>query len=125
MILYDTSAWIHYFRVGGVGFEQLKSVVVCPPVIQEVLQGIRSDSHWQLVRDGLMALPCIGNHADVSTHIVAAEIYRGGRLRGLTIRSSMDCLIAAMAIEAKVPVHHFDRDFDMIAKFTSLKIQQP
>lgn len=103
-------------------YEDLKSVVVCPPVIQEVLQGVRSDTHWLAVYNGLMALPRIGDAADMRVFIEAAEIFREGRKKGYTIRSSTDCLIAAMAISAKIPVHHFDRDFDLIAKFTSFKV---
>jgi len=51
----------------------------------------------------------------------AAEIYRLGRVKGHTIRSSIDCLIAAVAIENDVPVWHKDRDFDLIARYTGLR----
>jgi predicted nucleic acid-binding protein len=49
-------------------------------------------------------------------------MYRSGRRRGLTIRSSADCLIAAIAIENRVPVWHKDRDFAAIATFTDLAV---
>ena len=52
----------------------------------------------------------------------AAEIYAQGRRQAITIRSSVDCLIAAIAIEHDVPVWHRDRDFDKIAKFTGLQV---
>jgi predicted nucleic acid-binding protein len=43
-----------------------------------------------------------------------------GRIKGYTIRSSLHCLIAAIAIEWQTPVWHKDRDFDTIARFTLL-----
>ena len=52
----------------------------------------------------------------------AAEIYREGRRRGYTLRSSIDCLIAAIAIENGIPVRHRDRDYDAIGRYTRLKI---
>ncbi len=52
----------------------------------------------------------------------ASEIFRIGRRKGMTIRSSIDCLIAAIAIENKIPVSHLDRDFKSIAQFTKLEL---
>jgi predicted nucleic acid-binding protein len=40
---------------------------------------------------------------------------------GVTIRSSVDCLIAACAIRNGLPILHSDRDFDAIARFTPLQ----
>jgi len=122
MVLFDTSAWVHYFHHGGLNFDQIKAVAVCPPVVQEVLQGIKHPAHWRLAYDGLNSMPCFSSPAPLEMYIRASEIFREGRRKGYTIRSSIDCLIAAMAIEAGVPVHHFDRDFDTIARFTPLQI---
>jgi predicted nucleic acid-binding protein len=58
-------------------------------------------------------------------YVEAADIYREGRRHGLTIRSSLDCLIAAIAIHHKVPVWHRDRDFGSISKFTRLQTVNP
>lgn len=51
----------------------------------------------------------------------AAEIYRLLRIKGFTIGSPNDCLIAACAIRNEVPLLHADRDFDVIARFTLLQ----
>ena len=51
----------------------------------------------------------------------AAEIYRSGRRRGYAIRSTVDCLIAAIAIRNSVPVWHKDRDYSLIARYTPLR----
>jgi len=56
-----------------------------------------------------------------STFLEGARIYQQGRRSGHTIRSSVDCLIAAIAIENDVPVWHRDRDFSNIASYTRLQ----
>ncbi len=56
--------------------------------------------------------------------LAAAEIYRLGLMKGHTIRSSADCLIAAIAIDNGVPVWHKDRDFEAIARYTSLRTKR-
>ncbi len=60
----------------------------------------------------------------METFLAAAEIYRQGHRKGYTIRSSMDCLIAAIALDHKLPVWHKDRDFENIACFTSLQTKR-
>ena len=57
----------------------------------------------------------------METFLSAAEIYRQGRAKGYTIRSSIDCLIAAIALQNHVQVWHHDRDFDLIARYTPLE----
>lgn len=57
--------------------------------------------------------------------LAAAEICRLGRIKGYTIRSSADCLIAAIAIENRTPVWHSDRDYEAIAQYTDLQIAFP
>lgn len=57
----------------------------------------------------------------LSIFLEAAEIYAQARRQGYTIRSPIDCLIAAIAIENNVPIWHSDRDFSTIARFTPLR----
>ena len=52
----------------------------------------------------------------------AASIYRACRRIGHTVRSTNDCLIAAIAIRNDVPVLHRDRDYDVIAQITGLRV---
>jgi predicted nucleic acid-binding protein len=59
------------------------------------------------------------------THVAAAEIYRTLRRRGITIRKTIDCMIAAVALENDIPLLHRDRDFDPIKKYCGLKIYEP
>ena len=54
--------------------------------------------------------------------VLSAEIYRSLRVRGITIRKTLDCIIAASAIQYQVPLLHNDRDFDPIEKYFDLWI---
>ena len=128
MFLIDTSVWIHLLgknKKYKITEEQLLSVVLCPPIVQEIFQGIRDDFTHKKIMENLMALPQVGTPVLLQDYLKASEIYRIGRQKGYTIRSSVDCLIAAIAIREDVPIWHEDRDFDRISKFTELKTAGP
>ncbi|HUI43102.1 MAG TPA: PIN domain-containing protein [Terriglobia bacterium] len=123
MILVDTSIWIELLnaRLGRkVSQRELLNFATCGPVLQEVLQGLRDDPSSEAFRQSLLALPVLSNPLPLGLHLSAAAIYRLGRSKGYTIRSSTDCLIAAIAIRNSVPVWHKDRDFTAIARYTTL-----
>jgi len=124
MTLVDTSVWIELLN-GTLGTQvaeqELLNFVTCGPIVQEVLQGLRDDPASVALREGLLALPLLNDPLPVALFLSAAEIYRLGRAKGYAIRSSTDCLIAAIAIENDVPVWHNDRDFEAIARYTSLR----
>ena len=124
MILADTSVWIQLLngRATRLQEKELLSVVTCGPVVQEVLQGFRPGPLYDEFRESFLALPKVGDPPALSTFLHGAEIYRNGRRRGVTIRSSTDCLIAAIAIENRVAVWHRDRDYTAIARFTGLEL---
>jgi predicted nucleic acid-binding protein len=124
VILVDTSIWIELLnrRLGsGITADELLEFVTCGPIAQEVLQGIRSSPEANAFREGLLALPVLSDPLPISLFLSAAEIYRLGRAKGYTIRSSTDCLIAAIAIENGIAVWHKDRDYDAIERYTSLR----
>ena len=52
----------------------------------------------------------------------AAELYRSARRSGITIRSTVDCLIASVCIRERVPILHADRDFDRLALVSPLVV---
>jgi hypothetical protein len=127
MTLVDTSVWIELLN-GSLGSRvteaELLNFVTCGPIVQEVLQGLRDDPASEALRDGLLALPVLSDPLPIALFLSAAEIYRLGRAKGYTIRSSTDCLIAAIAIENGVPVWHKDRDFEAIARYTGLRTRR-
>ena len=124
MLLLDTSAWIEVFRkhkpfdlnrIGG-----LDEVVTCLPVVQEVLQGFRDESAFRAAREAMMALPCIESPLPAERLQEAVSLYRAARRAGITVRSSVDCLIAACAIHRGLTVLHRDRDYASLARVSPL-----
>ncbi len=127
MILVDTSAWIellNYRRRPHLTDEELLNFATCGPVVQEVFSGLRDHPWAEAFREAFLGLPVLGDPLPLETFLAAAEIYRQGRRKGYTIRSSTDCLIAAIAIDHKIPVWHKDRDFETIARFSSLQTRR-
>jgi predicted nucleic acid-binding protein len=125
LFLLDTSVWIEVFRGRNslrleevVEFDQ---IVTCLPVIQEVLQGFREERAFRIARDAMLALPAIESPLGVSVVEEADGLYRMARRQGLTIRSSVDCLIAACALQHGLTVLHSDRDYPQLAKVSALQ----
>lgn len=124
MVLVDTSVWIELLngRLGMMVSEaSLVNLATCGPIIQEVFQGMRTHPASEAFRDAFLALPLLSDPLPEASFLAAAEIYRIGRSKGYTVRSSVDCLIAAIAIENQTPVWHKDRDYEIIAHYTSLR----
>lgn len=124
MWLLDTSAWIEIFRrkspfdlksIGG-----LDEVVTCPPVIQEVLQGFRDEAAFRTAREAMHALPCVESPLPLDRFDEGAALFRSARRAGLTVRSGVDCLIAACAIRNGLGVLHRNRDFAALARVSPL-----
>lgn len=124
MILVDTSIWIELLSGRphcAIREEDLLRFATCGPIVQEVLQGLRPGLRSDAFRSAFLAIPVLSDPIPLGLFISAGEIYRQGRRRGVTIRSSVDCLIAAIAIDNGVPVWHRDRDFSAIARYTKLE----
>jgi predicted nucleic acid-binding protein len=125
VLLVDTSVWIEVFRKKSrVRLEDVVSIdeiVTCLPVVQEVLQGFRDEQAYRRAREAMLAFPCLESPMSVGVYEEAIALYRAGRRVGLTIRSSVDCLIAAAAIRHGIPVLHRDRDYPQLARFSDLE----
>jgi predicted nucleic acid-binding protein len=106
----------------NVSSDRALNLVTCGPIAQEVLQGLRESPLSEPFRESFAGIPRLSDPLPFGTFVEAAEIYSHGRRRGYTIRSSTDCLIAAIAIQNDVPVWHKDRDFTVIARFTRLRV---
>jgi predicted nucleic acid-binding protein len=127
-ILVDTSVWVNYFKdieTDACKFldNNLTSIIVatCPTIVQEILQGVASDADERTVKQHFDRLTrLIENPYAVA--IEAAELYRGLRKKGITVRKPNDCLIAIYAIRRGITLLHDDRDFQLIANHSSLKV---
>jgi predicted nucleic acid-binding protein len=124
MILVDTSVWIESFRRGGRRIEDLVAldeVVTCLPVVQEVLQGFADERAFAVAREAMLALPLVESPLPVGVFEEAVDLYRAARRRGFTVRSSVDCLIAACALRHDLDVLHRDRDYQVLARVSRLR----
>lgn len=127
MILVDTSVWVAYSRgeIPPFPAQVWEHLAICGPVLQEVLQGLKSPAEQKFFRDAFASLIRLCDPLPESVFVEAAAIYSLGRRLGFTVRKSADCLIAAIAITSGAELWHRDRDFDTIARFTNLRLVPP
>ena len=130
MLVVDSSVWIDYFADRPVAacdeLDRLLQdghtrLVVPDLVLYEVLRGFRHERAMRQARLLLLTLSvesCGGE--DVAQ--AAAEHYRHLRARGITVRSSIDVMIAAFCIEQDYLLLHSDRDYDAIAVHCGLRL---
>jgi hypothetical protein len=90
-------------------------------VIQEVVQGFRDERAFALARDAMHALPVVESPMPRAVFDQAADLYRSARRAGMTVRSGVDCLVAACALRHGLDVLHHDRDYDALARVSSLR----
>ena len=128
MILIDTSAWIEFLRnTGSAACEQVEEalaydVAVCDPVRMELLAGARGESHLLSLRRLLARATLIQTRP--ADYDEAAALYRRCRVQGETVRKLIDCLIASVAMRADASILHNDRDFDVLARHTELRVHE-
>ena len=128
MILIDTSAWVEFLRgTGSPVCERVDALLdgetaTCHTVRMEVLAGARDEAHLGDLR-GLLGRSSLIPIRAVA-YDQAAALYRACRRKGETVRKLIDCLIAAVAIRASVPVLQSDLDFAVLARHTPLELEQ-
>ena len=126
MPLIDTSAWVEYLRNSdSVTCNEVDRLLnfepaLCDAIRMELLAGARDEQHVAQLEKFLARTTVIKTES--IDYDNAAEIYRACRRLGLTIRTHIDCLIAAIAIRTDTDLLHNDSDFDAIAQVTKLKI---
>lgn len=124
MVLVDTSIiidFINHNKYKDIIIALLSNREFCTTeiIIMEVLQGIRDEGIYSEIKFFLESLPLI--ELKYEDYIMAAEIYRTCRKKGLTIRKSFDCIIAAVVISNELELFSNDRDFDSIQKHFDFK----
>ena len=126
MILVDSSVWIDYFR--GIStpesdcFDALlgrEPLAIGDLIATEVLQGFTADRDYERAKALLDTLEWIEiGGRDVA--LAAAENYRLLRARGVTVRKTIDTLIATRCITDGLALLYSDRDFDPFADYLGL-----
>jgi predicted nucleic acid-binding protein len=129
VIVVDTSVWIDVLR--GTDSQEARRCVeliedgapiaLTEVVLTEILQGVSSERQARAVEQRLRAFPILTLES-IDDFVLAAELYRTARSTGVTIRKTLDCLIAAPCVRAGAPILHADSDFDRLASCTALRI---
>ncbi len=128
MVLVDSSVWIEVFRKPSrIRIEAVldfDEIVTCLPIVQEVLQGFREEKAFRIARESMLSFPIVESPLRSEVFEEAANLYRLARRAGVTVRSSVDCLIAACALRNGLKILHNDRDYPQLAKVSSLAEQR-
>ena len=99
--------------------------MTCLPIVQEVLQGFREESAYRRARDSMLSFPIVESPLASDNFLDAVRLYRAARRGVRTVRSSVDCLIAACAIRHDLEVLHRDRDFAALSQISALRERTP
>ena len=124
MILVDTSVLIGYFKgIAGSVYDKMNYLVdneipfgICHYVYQELLQGSANEQEYKLLKDYLTTLPFYCLRSGNESFENAALMYMNCRKKGITTRSTIDLLIAEIAIENDLYLFHNDSDYTNISK---------
>jgi predicted nucleic acid-binding protein len=127
MILVDSSVWIDYFRgTATPEAEKLDTLLGTEPIavgdliLTEVLQGFRSDREFNQARKLLTSLEVV-ELGGLDIAIQAAKNFRTLRARGITVRKTIDTVIATRCIESGYALLFSDRDFDPFVQYMALR----
>ncbi len=127
MILVDSSVWVDYFC--GIDTEQadtldtllgVEQVVTGDLILTEVLQGFVSEREFNQGRKLLASLPVVPL-VGAEIAVQAARNFRKLRALGITVRKTIDTLIATSCIEKSISLLYSDRDFDPFVQYLGLR----
>ena len=131
MLVVDTSVWVDYFNgVENPQTDFLHAVLDKTPILigdlilTEVLQGFRHDPDFEKVRRTLARFTQ-ANMVDIALAVQSARNYRFLRQKGITVRKTIDSLIATYCIENEHELLHNDSDFDGYEKHLGLRVIHP
>ena len=128
MILVDSSVWIDYFtgkntraanRLDALLGDEL--VAIGDLMLTEILQGFRADRDYREARQLLLSLTVL-NVLDTTVALKSAKNFRALRKKGITVRKTIDAIIATYCIENGLSLLHSDRDFEPFQEHLGLKV---
>ncbi len=131
-ILVDTYAWVEFLRATGSpqhlwlrdAIEREVSLAWTEPILFELMAGARSGERANQLRSLLVRGPLL-SVAGLSDWEDVALLYRRARTRGVTVRSTNDCLIATVALRTGTGLLGRDRDFEALAAVSDLLLVDP
>jgi hypothetical protein len=126
-VIVDTSVWIDFFRGNDTWQVAVLSdrlvadepIALTDIIFTEILRGLVDERSVRRVERRLLAHEVLVLDP-LDDHRRAAALYRACRRRGVTIRRTLDCLIAAVCIREHRPLLHADVDFDRLANHSDL-----
>ena len=124
MYLVDTSVWVDYIKGRDVpAVEFLDALLLTPmavgitdPIYMEILQGARDEAGFNKLQRYFSSQQFYGFEEPQISYEAAAFMFFQCRRQGVTVRSSVDCLIAQCALENELILLHHDKDFMQLAK---------
>ena len=127
MILVDTSVWIDYLGAGQTEVAETLDgllraelpVGVTSVIYQELLQGTADEASFIKLDSYLQTQTFYHPKDPVRSYAAAAHLYARCRRQGVTLRSTVDCLIAQIALEHELTLLHNDKDFARLASVVS------
>jgi len=131
MILADTSVLIGYFKkLDGLPYEKMDYIIdndipygICCYIYQELLQGAKNEKEYQLLKEYLSTLPFYDLRFGKQSFENAAMMYMNCRRKGISVRSTLDLLIAEIVIENNLYLLHDDMDYTNLSKvYQNLKM---
>lgn len=127
MIFVDSSVWVDYFNgTQSVETDCLDRLLGQEPVVLgdivliEVLQGFRRDRDYKIARDLLTTLT-VFTLGGQEIALQSADNFRLLRKKGITVRKTIDVLIATFCISRNLPLLHADKDFDPFHRYMKLE----
>ena len=132
MMLVDTSVWIDHFNGHDSpeaaclrqAISDNQDIALCGIILSEILLGLRSDEQAGKIENLMNAFTWLPE-PDWTDYVQAANIFRTCRSKGISIRSTIDCLIASLCIRHQAPILTKDRDFTQIAQHQPLALISP
>jgi len=128
VILVDASVWIDYFRGNATPqtdkldiLLEIEPLAIGDFVLVEVLQGFSRDRDFNAARR-LLAMLTVVDLAGADIAVQAAQNSRSLRALGITVRKTIDAVIATRCIESGYALLHSDRDFDPFAEHLGLVV---
>jgi len=128
MIIVDSSVWIDYFNGKETDQTNLLDaslgstpIIMGDLILTEVLQGFQSNKDYENAKEMLLQMPFIAM-GGLALSLESAMNYRRLRRKGVTVRKTIDVMIATFCIHHQIPLLHDDRDFEPMVEFLGLQI---
>ena len=127
----DSTVWVDYFR--GTSTAQTiwleenldnEDILVTDLSLCEVLQGFTHEAEFHRIKRDLLGFGVVDTGGQ-SIALLSADNYRALRKRGVSVRKTIDCIIATYCIENDLQLLHNDRDFDGFEKHLGLRVIHP